>query len=281
MDAIHILSAAPFFAGGGKNFRMDDFDLYCAALSALEWRKKNGRITLCADKASAEYIEGLGLSELWNDVQICVPDDLDGINPLMFWAGGKLLALRSVSAPVVMLDTDFIVWERLDFGKAVIAAHREELSEDIYPPCSFFKTSSHILPEFDENVLPLNTAFLYLPDNDFKEFYTSQAIAFMRSAADRSDRLRYMVFAEQRMAAMCAEYTGTPVDTLLDKDRLFFPQERYTHLWGAKQKMRDEPALRKGFLEKCRARLLKDFPEYEHIAARIEGGNVKRALHGK
>jgi len=280
MNAIHILSAAPFFAGGGQNFRMDDFDLYCAALSALEWRDKNGSITLCADKASAEYIGNMGLGELWDEIRICVPDDLDGINPLMFWAGGKLLSLRSVSAPVVMLDTDFIVWEKLDFGSDIIAAHREELSPDIYPPFSFFKAARHILPDFDENALPLNTAFLYLPDNDFKEFYTSQAIAFMKSAAECSDRLRYMVFAEQRMAAMCAEYTGTPVATLLDKDRLFFPQERFTHLWGAKQKMRDNPPLRRGFLEKCKARIRRDFPEYGHIIESIENGNVKKSLPG-
>ncbi len=280
MNAIHILSAAPFFAGGGQDFRMDDFDLYCAALSALEWRDKNGKIILCADEVSAEYIEDMGLGELWDEIRICVPNDLDGINPLMFWAGGKLLALKSVSAPVVMLDTDFIVWERLDFGSAVIAAHREELSPDIYPPFSFFRAPRHILPDFDESVLPLNTAFLYLPDNDFKEFYTSQAIAFMKSAAECSDRLRYMVFAEQRMVAMCAEYTGTPVTTLLDKDRLFFPQERFTHLWGAKQKMRDNPPLRRGFLEKCKARLKKDFPQYEHIIESIDNGNVKRSLPG-
>ncbi len=279
MDAIHIISAAPFFAGGGKDFRMDDFDLYCAALSALEWRDKNGSITLCADTAAADYINSLGLEHLWDNVSVCVPDDLDGINPLMFWAGGKLLALRSVSAPVVMLDTDFIVWHKLDFGSAVIAAHREELSEDIYPPIGFFKANQHLLPDFDESVLPLNTAFLYLPNNDFKEFYTSQAIAFMKSAADCSDRLRYMVFAEQRMAAMCAEFTATPVVTLLDKDSLFFPQERYTHLWGAKQKMRDSPPLRKDFLEKCRARLKKEFPEYEYVIENIEKGNVKKSPH--
>lgn len=266
MNALHIISTAPFFAKGGKQFRAEDFDLYCMALSALAWRRSGGKISLYTDKRGNEYYRSLGLEGLWDDIRVCVPDDLEGIDPIMFWAGGKLFALREADAPTVMIDTDFIVWEPPEFGRELIAAHREELSPDIYPPLGYFKTRGHVLPDFDENVLPLNTAFLYLPDNDFKEFYTSQAIAFMRSAVNTGDILRYMVFAEQRMAAMCAEYTGTPVKTLMDKDRLFFPQSAFTHLWGAKQAMRDAPALREDFLRRCRARLTAEFPKYEYIA---------------
>ncbi|MGN1110222.1 MAG: hypothetical protein ACI4QY_01115, partial [Oscillospiraceae bacterium] len=153
----------------------------------------------------------------------------------------------------------------------VIAAHRENISDDIYPPLSFFRTRGHIIPEFSEEVLPLNTAFLYVPDNDFKEFYTSQAISFMKSAVDCDDYLKYMVFAEQRLVAMCADYTDTPVKTLLDKDRLFFPQDDFTHLWGAKQAMRDNRELQDDFLAKCRARLLAEFPEITDIVEIIDG----------
>ncbi len=109
MDAIHIISTAPFYAKGGRDFRVEDFDLYCAALSALCWRRYNGRITLCADSRGAEYYRGIGFEGLWDGIDVCVPDDLDGIDPAMFWAGGKLLALSKREAPVVMLDTDFIV----------------------------------------------------------------------------------------------------------------------------------------------------------------------------
>lgn len=271
MNAIHIMSTAPFFAKGGTKLRTEDFDLYCTALSALAWRRSGGSISLFTDCAGAEYYRSIGFDKLWDEIRICIPDDLEGINPIMFWAGGKLFALREASAPVVMLDTDFIVWKAPEFGRELIAAHREDLSPDIYPPLSFFRTNGHILPDFDESVLPLNTAFLYIPDNDFKEFYTSQAIAFMKSAESCNDVLRYMVFAEQRMAAMCAEYTGTPVKTLLDKNHLFFPQNSFTHLWGAKQAMRDNPTLREDFLNRCRNKLRKEFPEFGYIAEIIDG----------
>lgn len=270
MNAIHILSSAPALAKGAKEYRAEDFDLYCMALSALSWRKNNGEIALCADSICADYIRSAGLAALWNEIRVCVPADLDGIDPIMFWAGGKLLALKQTPAPVVMLDTDFIVWKKLDFGESIIAAHREELNPDIYPPLSYFSASGHIIPDFDESVLPLNTAFLYLPDNSLKEFYTSQAIAFMKSAERCGETLRYMVFAEQRMAAMCAQYTQTPVTTLLDYRNLFFPQDDFTHLWGAKQQLRDHPELRGELVENFRRRLLQDFPEYAEIARIID-----------
>ena len=271
MNAIHVISTAPFFAKNPQGeYRAEDFDLYCMALSALCWRRYNGDITLCCDKTAAEYYRSIGLTELWNEIDECVPDDLDGINPTMFWAGGKLLALRRRTAPVVMLDTDFIVWRPLPLGNEIVAAHREELSSDIYPPLGYFRTRGHILPYFSETVPALNTAFLYIPNGDFLDFYTSQAIAFMKSAEDCDDYLCYMVFAEQRLAAMCAQFTDTPVRTLLDKELLFFPQDCFTHLWGAKQAMRDNPDLRADFVGRCRRRIRSDFPEYGGIADKID-----------
>lgn len=270
MNAIHIASSAPAFAKGGTSLSAEDFDLYCTALSALCWRKFNGKITLCCDSRYAEYYNNIGFTDVWDDIRVCIAEDLEGIDPLMFWAGGKLLALREMSAPVVMIDTDFIVWKKLEFGDEIIAAHRENISDGIYPPLDFFNAGKHVIPGFSETVLPLNTAFLYLPDNDFKEFYTGQAIAFMKSAVRCGDHLKYMVFAEQRLIAMCADYTGTPVRTLLDKDNLFYPQSDFTHLWGAKQAMRDHPELRGEFVWKCRKRLISEFSEYSYIADIID-----------
>ena len=271
MDAFHIISTAPFFAKNNGAFALEDFDLFCAVISALEWRRDGSRIFLYCDGPAADYIRNSGLESVWDGLRQEVPDDLDGIDPEMFWAAGKLLALRRMPAPCAMVDTDLIVWEKPEFGGELIAAHREDLNPDIYPPLEYFSAPGHSIPEFSREVLPLNTAFLYMPDNSLKEFYTSQAIAFMKSAESCGERLKYMVFAEQRMVAMCAEYTGTPVKTLLEKDFLFFPQDKYTHLWGAKQQMRDNPGLREEFIWRCIARILRDFPEWEWTIDRIKG----------
>lgn len=271
MNAIHISSFAPSRAKGAEKVNAEDFDLYCTAISALQWRKLGGRITMYCDSFYAEYYDKMGFGCVWDEMLCSIPDDLEGINPKMFWAGAKILALQKANAPIVMLDTDFIVWELPVFGEEIIAAHREDISDGIYPKLSFFSAENHIIPDFSESVLPLNTAFLYIPDNDFKEFYTSQAIAFMKNANDCGDYLKYMVFAEQRLLAMCAEYTKTPVKTLIDKERLFFPQDSFTHLWGAKQAMRDAPELREDFIKRCQRRIQSDFPEYSFLIEKIEG----------
>lgn len=269
MDAFHIISTAPYFAKNNGAFALEDFDLFCAVLSALKWREDGSRIFMYCDAPAAKYIKNSGLESVWNEIRCTIPDDLDGINPVMFWAAGKILAMRQMPAPCVMVDTDFIVWKKPEFGREIIAAHREELNPETYPPLEYFSAGGHSIPDFSREVLPLNTAFFYVPDESFKEFYTSQAIAFMKSADNCNDWLRYMVFAEQRMAAMCADYTGIQVKTLLDKDMLFFPQESFTHLWGAKQQMREHPELRQTFLSRCEQRIRRDFPTWEWTIEKI------------
>ena len=54
--------------------------------------------------------KGLGLIDIWDGIENVIPDDLEGINPKMFWAAGKLFALREISAPLAMIDLDFILW---------------------------------------------------------------------------------------------------------------------------------------------------------------------------
>ncbi len=270
MDGLHIISTAPYFARKKGEYTVEDFDLYCTVLSALYWRRYNGSVTLYTDSAGAAYYQKSGLSAIWDGIRVCIPDDLEGIDPEMFWAGGKLFALREVKAPCAMFDTDFIVWKRLNLGNELVAAHFEDIKPDIYPPPEYFRLKNHYFPDFNYNVLPINTAFLYIPNDDFREFYVSQSIAFMKSAERCGERLKYMVFAEQRMASMCAEYTGTPIRTLLDKDHLFFPQDAFTHLWGAKQAMRDHHAARADFCRKCAGRIKREFPEYSYMVDIIQ-----------
>ena len=166
-----------------------------------------------------------------------------------------------------------IVWEDPPFEDKIIAAHEEELMPSVYPDVSSFRLKGKVLDEgLDYTTLPLNTAFLYIPDEDFKQYYTSRSIAFMKSAVYGGDYLTYMVFAEQRLLPMLAKRCGIGYTTLLDKDRLFLPQNKFTHLWGAKQKMRDDKVQLDKFCERCRERIRKSYPEYEYII-----GNIERA----
>lgn len=267
MNAIHILWTKPFYAGGGTAFYMEDFDILTAALSSLKWRQHNGSISMVTDTFGAEYLKKTGLDCLWDEVFVGL-DGITKVNPRMFWAAGKLYALAQQNAPCVMLDTDFIVWYGIQFDsikEKIGVIHTEELYPDVYPPTEYFKTENgyEINPDFDRSVKPCNTAFLYVNDSEFLKYYTKNAIEFMENAADCEDNLTYMVFAEQRVLSMCAEAAGEKIFVFSELERLFADGDRYfTHTWGFKRQMRENPNIRYDFCRRCAKRIKKDFPEY-------------------
>lgn len=277
LKAIHVMSTSPFFIKNPHSeFFVEDFDLWNTALSAIMWRKLNGEIKLVTDSFGFEYYKKIGILGLWNETNNTLGDNITGIDPLIFWAGGKLFALQREEAPCAIIDTDLIIWKKISFSDKIIGAHFEDLNPDIYPDFEYFNLKDYPKLDFDNKALPINTAFLYIPDESFKQYYTSQAISFMRSTEKTNDRLCYMVFAEQRMLAMCAKKLGYKIETLLDKDSLFVPQSGVTHLWGAKQAMRENSEERKKFCEKCKNRILTEFPEYSFIAQKITDEGLRR-----
>ncbi len=272
MNAIHVNSTLPYLEKHRDGiYSIESFSLYTTVLSALEWRKNNGEIRMCTDKIGAEFYRKIGIDRVWNEICAVIPADMEGIDPTMFWAAGKLLALREMRGKYALVDEDFVVWKRLALSERVVtAAHREDISPDIYPEPSEFGVDFPLLEKLDREILPCNTAFLYIPDESFRDFYANQSIAFMKSAERCGDYLCRMVFAEQRLLAMLCGYCGVEIETLLDKDRLFVAQEDFTHLWGAKQAMRDNKREREEFLENCRRRIYDDFPEYRYVIKKID-----------
>jgi hypothetical protein len=268
MNVIYSLSTAPFFAKNPDGeFAIDRFELCTAAISSLIRRRAGDNSVMHTDSRGAEYLGRIGLSGLWNEVAVTLPGDLDGINPLMFWAAGKLFALKAAACPLIMLDTDFIAWNLPALSDSIVAAHREDITPNVYPDISKFDMKNYTFNrELNYTARPLNTAFLYMPDDEFKQYYIDCSMEFMKSAKPCGDYLTYMVYAEQRLLAMLAEYKNVKTDTLLDFEKLHIPQKNYTHLWGAKQIMRNNPGENERFLEKCRLRFRKDFPEWEWIA---------------
>ncbi len=274
MKGIHIISTAPFYAKNPNGaYFMNKFELYTLVLSALSWKKLGNEIFLAADKKGVNYVEGLGLIDIWDGIENVIPDDLEGINPKMFWAAGKLFALREISAPLAMIDLDFILWKMPKLPPdRIVAAHRESITPSVYPEINSFKFKRPFSTEnMNEKVLPMNTAFLYLPDESFKQYYVNRSIAFMKSAADCDDYLCYMVFAEQRLLSICAEEKKIGSQVLMDKDELFFPRDDYTHIWGAKQVLRDNTQSLHDFCSRARERIKKDYSDYEYVIGKIEG----------
>ncbi len=275
MNGIHVNSTAPFFARQPHSeYTIERFSLYCTVISALEWRKKNGAVYMVTDRIAGDYYRKNGIDKVWDSILELIPEDIEGIDPEMFWAAGKLIALRDIPQNAALVDEDLIVWKTLSLSEtSVTCAHREYISPDIYPDPKLFGVQGFpILDRLDTQALPCNTAFLYIPDDSFRLFYTNQSIAFMKAASANKcgDRLCRMVFAEQRLLGMLCALTGTEIDTLMDMNKLFIAQDDYTHLWGAKQAMRDNDDQRAAFIERCRKRIKSDFPEYSDITDAID-----------
>ena len=162
-------------------------------------------------------------------------------------------------------------------GADAAAIHREDIIPSIYPGKSAFSRSNGFdFDVFDWSVQPLNTALCSFSDDDFRRFYADTAIRFMRSAPQADDTLTYMVFAEQRLLAMCAEKAHIRIRALSDLPSLFGGAQNgyFSHVWGFKQQMRENPALYEDFCRRCAARLRRDFPAEAEKIARIPALSV-------
>lgn len=266
MNAVHINWTRPYFERNSGEYQIEDFELLTTVLSALKWREKNGSIKMITDTVGAEYYRKNGFGELWDGG---IHTALDGIkeDAYMFWAAGKLHALRNEKAPVAVIDTDFIVWEEILFDKLpdLTVIHDEELYPDVYPNVNAFrmKGAYRFDPLWDWSLKALNTAFYVIKNDELLDIYTKEAIYFMENAEPQEDPLRYMVFAEQRLLPMCAAKMGCEVSTFSTLERLFKHGEGwFTHIWGMKQQMRDNAELREAFCRRCAGRLRRDFPDW-------------------
>lgn len=259
LTAYHVLSTLPFFSRNpGKEFALEEFEILTAKLSALCWRRYNGPVFMVTDPAGAKYLREKKLDVLYDGVKVLLSMDEQGIPAGRFWASSKILALGKLPLPCVILDMDLIVWEPLPLENvALAAAHTEDLFPEIYPPLSTFRLSPRYhFPQWDETVEPLNTSILYMADENLRDHYVRNAVAFMQYERHSPDNgARCMVLAEQRILAMCAAELGIRFQTFLDYDHLDAPQSLITHTWSGKGILRGQEDARTRFIQLCRQKL--------------------------
>lgn len=265
MKAIHINWSAP------SSRDIEDFELLTTILSAMNWRKYNGTITLVADEKALDIYNKLKITKIWNDIEHLKVNET--IDPTMFWAAGKIFALKNQTAPVIMMDTDFIVWQKIDFPDCDCAViHFEDLYEDIYPNTEFFKMSDNYKwDNYNWNVKASNTAFAFFNNQKLLDYYTDKSIEFMENSQQCGDFLRYMVFCEQRLLSMCCDKLNMSLNAFSSQEELFSEGNKtFTHTWGMKQQMRDNDGLRYDFCRRCIDRISTDFPELTDTLKNID-----------
>ena len=102
-----------------------------------------------------------------------------------------------------------------------------------------------------------NTSILYLADKKLKDYYVSEALRFMRSELDTPNvGARCMVFAEQRILAMCAKKLGIKINEILKFQDLEQDQDMITHVWSAKPMLQNEKEVAEEYIRLCEKYLL-------------------------
>lgn len=259
-----------------KKKYINDFEIFTMILSALEWRKYNGEIKLITDKKGLEFVQRYGIENIWNDIELSL-DEMDNlpINENVFWAGAKILALSKQNSPCVMIDLDFIVWKQLDFSRyenELAVIHRESVNNKIYPQQDYFKVNKfHFNEKWDWSLLACNTAFAFFGDEELRQYYCRKALEFMADVNIKEDYLCYMVFAEQRLLAMCADELDCRINSFSKLYNLFdTKQTEFTHIWGEKGRLRQDERFSREFCKKCLNRLQAEFPQWVNYLSNFE-----------
>lgn len=265
MEAFHSFWSAPNRCRNQGEILFPDYEQLTAILSALEWRRHSGKIRMITDRAGAACFREKNLTVFWNETEEAL-DSLDEVvDPFAFWAAGKLAALKTMTTPCVMLDTDLILWESVEqkLTADVVAAHAEALNPRTYPERSAFRMKNgYRFPEnWDFRIRPANTAFLYIKNAGFRDAYVDAVFQFLENVeTDGLTPVQTMCFAEQRILPMCAAAEGQTMAFLMEMEEVF-RQDYTTHTWGFKNVLRQSSRARDGFCIRCVTRITRDFPE--------------------
>ena len=276
IEAFHSNWTAPYLINN-KNYYIDDFEILTTIISALKWRENNGSIKMITDDIAADYYKKLGIDTIWDlGIDVSLNKINNDIDSNIFWAAGKIYALKGQKSPCVMIDTDFIVWDNIEnllLQSEISVIHKEKIISSVYPNKDYFNMNNNYLfdENFDWSVLPSNTAFAYISNNEFKDYYTSESIKFMKNVINNNDKITNMVFAEQRLLSMCAERKKIKINEIMTLEELFNENQKlFTHTWGYKQEIRNDFKKRKDFCIRCIKRIFKDYPEYKEVIMDIK-----------
>ncbi|MHB8523815.1 MAG: DUF6734 family protein [Limisphaerales bacterium] len=254
-----------------------DFEALTWMASALEIRR-HSPIQLITDTRGLEFVRRTGLDWIYDGRISTQLDDVpQAINPGRFWAAGKVYSYLVVDSPCASVDTDAILWEPLAPSGTVMALNQEynewacyHGNREQYARFGFESAA------WNWQLPPFNTGVLYFRDARVARGYAETALEFMarysqsdQCAASASSENGYppgdvMLFAEQKLLAMCAGQFGqtvVPIGTLHHGGMHLAKNPCCTHLWASKVYYKYCAEARTAYVNFLIAHLLEKHPE--------------------
>ena len=278
MLGIHTVYTPVNRRGTHKIHDMMQFESLTMILSALFWKKFQGPIKLYCDRDFYEYIQLLGVTDLWDEIDTDTLSQLDpGVNHDTFWAYSKMYVNSLQTEPFVSLDIDLFQADYYDYTTHdVVFSHIEKTDNRFDTPLNFsrpiyypnyhtwgmFKNRFSKYPEIEIGEEAINVAVLAInkPEmyKEFMEFVDSfvqdnwfdpqeiETHGFERILTTvHSSSL--ITFVEQRLLASFVKSKGYSTKSILNLvydggDQCWIGGDminpNITHLWGWKTSYR-------------------------------------------
>ncbi|MEU9510045.1 hypothetical protein AB0D32_27620 [Micromonospora sp. NPDC048170] len=277
VPAFHTLWTAPSRAQGATH-EFAPWEIVTTVLSVRSWQRFHGPVGLHTDHDGARLLDRLGLLDLYADVA----EDLSGIaaddiDPVVYYTGGKLVALAAERAPVAMLDLDLFLLRAVDTTRAdFVFAHRERANGDIYPPLDRLPGAGRVTgtpPDW-----AANTSLAVFNDDRHRAAFTATAARFMRGNADPAgcDPVALPAFCEQRLVLLEADRLGLTCAPVIPA--VWDPQRRdwsgdttgvpFRHTWFRKSMLAIDPVWQARYVRQLVTEVSRHWPaDLDRLAA--------------
>lgn len=195
------------------------FDLLMMFTSVIQWKKYHPLFTteLHIDKLTYSMFDELGVLGLWDKVEILAENNF--IDKNVFWASSKLQVLRNVQEPVVIMDNDFIVYKSFEnfLKDGIVVAHEEDGRGYYLSPLDpIIKQVRNLISR--PNLEAINCSFLYFPDYNFTQSYSSLSLDLMFEFTKlKAPHSKYLIYAEQLVLKHLLTLHKIHYKTLIDK----------------------------------------------------------------
>ena len=263
MLTFHSIWTKPATLRGVEEMSLWDFEWLTWLAGILEARNC-GPVVLVADERGKTFVEKVGLAKFYDEIVLGLDHIPSFIDPEIFWAAGKLYAIRLLKklkitspsdGPVCSLDWDCIPWNYPKECADIMCLNLEQLNWAWYKDCQ--SKYAEFAPNVNWELAPANNGVIHFKKYKDMLVYGDFSTGFMESFSAKASTKNYfnqpryvygdaMTFAEQQLLSSAAHSIKKPVEPFLPvRDDGFLPRNAFfTHLWTTKTLYRAFPEAR-------------------------------------